>query len=72
MGRNYMINNIKIGDYVGIGDASKYEELRGKRCVVWKIRTICGQNTYDIAFKDENGINHKQWVPESDLVPVCN
>ncbi len=62
--------NINIGDRVGVGDASKYKNLRGQWGVVWRIRTLYGQNEYEVMFRDENGVGRTRWIPESDLVLV--
>ena len=64
------MSNINIGDRVGVGDASKYENLRGQQGVVWRVRTLYGQNEYDVMFRDENGVGRTRWIPESDLVLV--
>lgn len=64
------MSNIKTGDRVGVGDASKYENLRGQWGVVWSIRTLYGQNEYEVMFRDKNGVGHARWIPESDLVLV--
>lgn len=67
------MSNIKIGDHVGVGDAYKYEDLRGLRGVVARIRSLYGRVEYEVRFKKEGEpVIIERWIPESDLVSVEN
>lgn len=65
------MSNIKIGDHVGVDDASKYKDLRGLRGVVARIRSLYGRVEYEVRFKKKaEPVIIERWIPESDIVSV--